>query len=214
VTELWEQSVTYGAVGGTQAPDLMRYPPPGYRPVERRARIGHGDARFDYAWSELMTWGIQKRSGFRVKVADSPREVTEQTYTPVSFDEQGVPLAPSAEAPETMFGADGTAFVAPGDTAWLIIPIIGPMGIKSPVRVVYVIDEPMRKGFAYGTLVGHPEDGEAAFIIEQRDDDSVWLTIRSFSRPSNKFWWVGYPIARILQEFYTRRYLRALAGPL
>jgi uncharacterized protein (UPF0548 family) len=212
VTEPWQWSVTYGSVGGTQAPDLMRYPPAGYRPMERRARIGHGDARFEFAYTEMMTWGIQKLSGFRVRLVEAPREVTDQTYTPVNFDERGIPIPPVA--PETMFASDGTPFLAPGDTAWLIIPILGPVGIKSPVRVVYVIDEPKRKSFAYGTLPGHPEEGEAAFIVEQNDDDSVWLTIRSFSRPSNRFWWAGYPIARLVQEFYTRRYMRALAGPL
>jgi uncharacterized protein (UPF0548 family) len=28
-----------------------------------------------------------------------------------------------------------------------------------PCRVVYVVDEPRRAGFAYGTLPGHPEIG-------------------------------------------------------
>ncbi len=40
-----QQSVTYAAVGATQAPDLMQYPPAGYRPIEQRGRIGHGDER-------------------------------------------------------------------------------------------------------------------------------------------------------------------------
>ena len=52
------------------------------------------------------------------------------------------------------------------------VPLYPP---KVPARVVYVIDEPLRKGFAYGTLPGHPETGEEAFIVEYRDDDSVWL---------------------------------------
>ena len=83
-----------------------------------------------------------------------------------------------------------------------------------PVRVVYVVDEPLRKGFAYGTLPGHPETGEEAFIVEYRDDDSVWLTIRAFSRPSSWIFWVGYPIVRLMQEIYTSRYERALSGPI
>ena len=35
----------------------------------------------------------------------------------------------------------------------------GLLGVNAPVRVVYVIDEARRKGFAYGTLPGHPERG-------------------------------------------------------
>lgn len=32
----------------------------------------------------------------------------------------------------------------------------GPFRLNAPCRVVFVIDEPSRKGFAYGTLPGHP----------------------------------------------------------
>jgi uncharacterized protein (UPF0548 family) len=38
----------------------------------------------------------------------------------------------------------------------------GRLGVDAPVRVVYVIDEADRQGFAYGTLPGHPESGEEA----------------------------------------------------
>ena len=37
---------------------------------------------------------------------------------------------------------------------------IGRASLHIPCRVVYVIDEPERAGFAYGTLPGHPETGE------------------------------------------------------
>ena len=114
---------------------------------------------------------------------------------------------------ETMFGPDGAALVVPGDSAVLRIPF-GPIRVSAPARVVYVIDEPKRKGFAYGTLPGHPEDGEEAFIVELADDDSVWIVIRAFSRPSRWYWWLVSPVLRLTQEFYTRRYLRALAGPI
>jgi uncharacterized protein (UPF0548 family) len=90
----------------------------------------------------------------------------------------------------------------------------GPIRVKAPVRVVYVVDEPRRSGFAYGTLRGHPEDGEEGWIVEQKDDGSVWMTVRAFSRPANPFWWAVYPVLRITQEFYTRRYLRSLSGPI
>jgi len=39
-------------------------------------------------------------------------------------------------------------------------------GIHSPCRVVYLVREPTRQGFAYGTLPGHPERGEESFVIE------------------------------------------------
>jgi len=211
--ELWETPVTYGAIGATQAADLLRYPPTGYRAIERTARIGHGDARFEFAWASALSWGIQRGSGFRIRPIEAPDTVQAQTYTPVSFESDGTPIRPTSAAEHT-FGPDGTPFVRPGDTVELHIPVLGPWGVKAPARVVYVVDEPKRKGFAYGTLPGHPEDGEEAFIVSQRTDESVWLTIRAFSRPSSRWWWAVYPALRVAQWYYTRRYLRALAAPI
>lgn len=210
---LWEQPVNYAAVAATQGADFLRYPPTGYRPIERRGRIGHGDARFQYAWHAALSWGIQKGAGFGIEPIDAPPEVRESTYVPISFDTGGTPIPSMTLSPEDMFGPDGTAFAAPGDTVFLVTPL-GPFSFKSPVRVVYLVDEPKRKGFAYGTLDGHPETGEEAFIVEQKDDGSVWLTVRAFSRPSTRFWRAMSPILRIMQEIYTRRYLRALAVPM
>lgn len=212
---LWERAVSYGAVGATQAPDLLRYPPRGYRVIERRWRIGHGDVRFAWAWASAMSWGIQANSGFTVDVADAPAEVTGAAYVPVRFGDDGTPVAPSSsgEPVEAHFGPDGTAFLAAGDTAVLGIPF-GPFRVSAPARVVYVVDEPNRKGFAYGTLAGHPESGEEAFLVDRKEDGSVWLTIRAFSRPATAAWWLVAPVLRMVQEFYTRRYGRALARPI
>jgi uncharacterized protein (UPF0548 family) len=206
--------VTYAAVGATKAADLLRYPPRGYRPLERRIRIGHGDERFEYASLAVMTWGVQRGAGFRVEVDETPASVTQLTYTPVAFDSDGAPAAPSTVASdEVVYAADGTEAVAPGVTATLRVPF-GPFRVKAPVRVVYVVDEPRRRGFAYGTLQGHPVHGEEGWMIDQREDGSVWMTVRAFSRPANPGWWVAYPVLRITQEVLTRRYLRALAGPI
>ncbi|MDH6181153.1 uncharacterized protein (UPF0548 family) [Microbacteriaceae bacterium SG_E_30_P1] len=212
-SQLWKQPVTYAAIGATQAEDLLRYPPRGYRPLVRRARIGHGTRRFEFAWTETLSWGIQRRSGFDVEIADTPPEVTAQAYVPIAFDDAGEPVAPTRSGAMT-FGPDGTPFLVPGDSAVLRIPMVGLSAISSAVRVVYVIDEPNRKGFGYGTLRGHPESGEESFIVEQFPDGSVWLTITSLSRPSAWYWWMVYPILRAFQEMFTRRYLKALAGPL
>jgi hypothetical protein len=151
----------------------------------------------------------------RVEISDTPGEVSELTYTPVGFDAEGNPVAPATidSSGETLFGPDGTAFIRPGDTANLLIPF-GPLRIGAPVRVVYVVDTPARKGFAYGTLPGHPESGEEAWMLDQSHDGSVWLTIRAFSRPSSSAWWVAYPVLRIVQAVFTSRYERALAGPI
>jgi len=212
-TPLWLVPVTYGAVGGTQTADLLRYPPKGYRPIERRVRLGHGAERFEHAWMQTLTWGIQRRSGFRVRVIDAPPEVTDASYTPVSFEPDGTPIEPATLAAdgEQVFSPEGEPLLRSGDTALLRL-LLWPVDV--PCRVVYVVDEPARKGFAYGTLPGHPARGEESFIVEHRPDDSVWLTIRAFSRPSGWLYWLGYPISRLTQAIITRRYERALTGPI
>lgn len=87
---------------------------------------------------------------------------------------------------------------------------VGPLKIGAPCRVVYVIDDQREKGFAYGTLPGHPESGEERFSVVWRDDDDVEMRIRAFSRPAT--WWsrLGGPVARRVQLGITRKYLRAL----
>lgn len=212
---LWERPVAYGAVGATQALDLMQYPPAGFRPVVRRTRIGFGEARWNYATTCTLSWGIQRASGFRVELSDSPAAVTDVTYVPVGFDDQGAAIEPSslAPAPGAQFAPDGSPILAPGDTANLVLAV-GAVRVGAPVRVVYVIDEPTRKGFAYGTLVGHPVSGEESWIIERDDDGSVWMVIRAFSRPARWYWWAIFPALRMSQAVFTRRYERALMGPI
>ena len=71
-------------------------------------------------------------------------------------------------------------------------------------RVIYLIDEPKRFGYAYGTLPGHIECGEERFLIEWLNDDSVWYDILSFSRPRHPLVRASYPIARMLQKKFAR----------
>lgn len=67
-------------------------------------------------------------------------------------------------------------------------------------RIVYVIDELRRFGFAYGTLPGHVERGEERFLVEWLADDSVWYDLRAFSQP--RYWpvRVARPLVRVLQR--------------
>lgn len=208
--QLWQRPVTYAAIGATQAEDLLQHPPAGYRAVERRARVGHGDARFDYAWTAVLSWQIQRNGGFEVREVDTPTQVSEGTYVPVSFDSGGTPVPPAVAGDEAVYGPSGSALAMPGDT----VVLVGRLGFSAPTRVVYVIDQPRRKGFACGTLGGQPEHGEEAFIIEQTEEGSVWLTIRRFSRPAAWYWWAAYPVLRGVQEHFMRRYLVALARPI
>lgn len=84
------------------------------------------------------------------------------------------------------------------------------LSIKAPVRVMRVVDEPRRRGFAYGTLPGHPECGEESFVVELLDNDEVAMTIRSFSRAATVLARAGGPVNRAVQARITSRYLAAV----
>ena len=81
----------------------------------------------------------------------------------------------------------------------------------SAARVVYVIDESRRFGFAYGTLPDHVECGEERFLIEWLADDSVWYDISAFSKPRHPLVRLSFPLARLLQKRFARESLRKLA---
>ncbi|GAA1456781.1 DUF1990 domain-containing protein [Nocardiopsis exhalans] len=88
---------------------------------------------------------------------------------------------------------------------------MGPLRVRAPCRVIYTVDEPRRRGFAYGTLDGHPERGEELFCIEIDTVGNVRLSITAFSTPA--LWWsrLASPLSRAVQHRITDRYLRALA---
>jgi uncharacterized protein (UPF0548 family) len=80
----------------------------------------------------------------------------------------------------------------------------------APCRVVSVIDEQVRWGFAYGTLPGHPEQGEEAFVVSISSDESVRFEILAFSRPADPIVRLSGPVGRGFQKGATYGYLRAL----
>jgi uncharacterized protein (UPF0548 family) len=96
-----------------------------------------------------------------------------------------------------------TTPIEAGHTLAVLVNALG-LWFLNAARIVYVIDEPQRFGFAYGTLPGHAERGEERFLIEQLADDSVWYDVRAFSEP--RFWGarLAYPITRRLQKRFGR----------
>ena len=79
-----------------------------------------------------------------------------------------------------------------------------------PCRVVYVVDEPTTAGFAYGTLPGHPERGEEAFLIQRDTSGDVDLTVTAFSRPATALLEIVAPASRLVRAAITERYVHAL----
>ena len=85
---------------------------------------------------------------------------------------------------------------------------IGP--VRIPCRVVYTVEEPDRVGFGYGTLPGHPESGEEAFMVRLTADGEVRGRVRAFSRPATLLPRLGGPLTPVVQRLAARRYLGAL----
>lgn len=104
---------------------------------------------------------------------------------------------------------DGEVKASPG-APYELTARVGPLTVREPVRVVTVVQQPNRCGFAYGTLAGHPVSGEEAFIAHRSHDGQVWLAIRSLTRPADNGWRWAFPLLLIAQRFYRRRYLRVL----
>ena len=102
----------------------------------------------------------------------------------------------------------------PGELVAVVAHTFGSWSVNA-ARIVYVIDEPRRFGFAYGTMPGHVEQGEERFLIERADDDSVWYDILAFSRPRHLLARIGNPLVRQLQKRFGREstavMLRAVA---
>jgi uncharacterized protein (UPF0548 family) len=83
--------------------------------------------------------------------------------------------------------------------------------LRAPCRVVYVLAEENRRGFAYGTLPGHPESGEELFTVRYDPaDGTVYAEVIAFSRHAT--WWsrLGGPITAVAQRIITKRYLTAV----
>lgn len=210
---VWRRAVTYAAVGATRADNYPHYPPKGFRAVEKTVRIGHGPERWQHAWTEALSLGIQRRSGLRVHLVNTPADVRENSYQAVAFEGPQPVQAAQSRSAEQDYSGNGTPLVHGGDTAVLRWGW-GPLSLRAPIRVVYVIEEPNRRGLALGSLPGHPQCGEEAFVVERRDDGSVWLNLRVLSRPGNPVLWVIYPVWRLVQSVFSSRYQRALAGSL
>lgn len=168
-----ERGLNYAAIGATSTEAVLSFPPAGFRPAQSHHRIGSGVNRFELAGRELMTWGALRRAGIVV------RDIAAESGRQESATQRN-----GATRPRIL--EDGTPWVTPGMTATLVVG--GPRAPEAPVKVVWVVDEPARIGFAYGSRPGHPLQTEHLLLLEHADDDSVWLTCRSIARPAGNRW--------------------------
>lgn len=103
--------------------------------------------------------------------------------------------------------ADGP--IAVGTNVALGVPL--PVGfIDATCRIVAVVDEPNRYGFAYGTLSVHPARGEDAFVVVRGGDGGVRFDVEAVSTPRQVLARLLPPVADRLQDAAVRRYLSAM----
>ncbi|OMQ16522.1 DUF1990 domain-containing protein [Modestobacter sp. VKM Ac-2676] len=84
------------------------------------------------------------------------------------------------------------------------------LGLDIPCRVVWVVDEPDRRGFGYGTLPGHPESGEESFVVTRAPDGEVHYELRAFSRLATPLARLGAPVSSRVQTLALDRYVTAM----
>lgn len=109
-----------------------------------------------------------------------------------------------------ILGHAQTPVAEPGAAVTLTLGA-GPIALHAPCRVIYVLDEPDRRGFAYGTLDGHPASGEELFAVEYEPaTDTVYGVITAFSRPATWYTRLGGPLTRAGQRLVAYAYLATL----
>jgi uncharacterized protein (UPF0548 family) len=107
----------------------------------------------------------------------------------------------------------GLTVVADGDFVVgtnVVITAPLPVGcVDVACRIVAVIDEVDRFGFAYGTLPVHPEQGEEAFIVD-RTASSTTFSVEAVSRSAYRLGRLAPFVNDRLQNQAIQRYLQAI----
>jgi uncharacterized protein (UPF0548 family) len=83
-------------------------------------------------------------------------------------------------------------------------------GYDIPCRVVWAATDGDERGFAYGTLPGHPESGEECFLVRLTPTGDVVYEIRVFFRLASPLARLGGPVSLLAQRLATDRYVAAI----
>lgn len=202
-----DETVDYAAVGATQAPDLMQYPPERSIPAEESWRIGSGEERFRTAGEALLSWTAQKAAGLTlsdIRPASSPG------YLGVSFDAEGNPLTPSRTDAEQRYDGEGTPYVGAGTTV-RVRGRVGGQRADAELRVIFVVEETRRIGFALGTVGDSVVSGEESFMLDWYANDEVWFTVRAFDAPTSLAYRLLPALTRRRRKALFTQYLRAIS---
>ena len=99
--------------------------------------------------------------------------------------------------------------IAVGTNVALCAPL--PIGfVDATCRIVAVVQEATRFGFAYGTLSVHPEQGEESFVVRRDSDGTVLFEVVGVSRAVHPIARACPPVADRIQDTAVHRYLTAM----
>jgi len=186
-----DTGLNYAAIGATARPDVVAFPPTGFKSAEYRHRIGSGAHRFDLAGRALMTWGALRSAGWRVE------------------DVRAEPATSSPRGAGPLFLEDGTPWITPGMTA--SVSATEPVVASGRLKVLSIVDEPGRIGFVAGSMTGHTEVGERFLVVEHDLDDGVYVTLRSlWEATPSRLGRFARNSADVLQRKVDERIVRAL----
>src|SRR3954453_5915526 len=155
--------LNYAAIGATTSDVVLSFPPEGFRSTEVRHRLGSGTPRVHHAGRPAMTGCARRGAGIEVRAVQAEQAAA-------SLRETG-----------PLFLEDGTPWIPPGMTASLTVEDRS-FPLDGLVKVVTVLDEPGRIGFAWGTCPGNALQAEQLLLVEHAEDDAVWATIRTICR--------------------------------
>jgi uncharacterized protein (UPF0548 family) len=113
--------------------------------------------------------------------------------------QRGAGLGVRAGGPSSVAG---TVVVLTAGLPWL--------GYDIPCRVVWASTTGDERGFAYGTLPGHPESGEECFVVRLTPDGDVVYEIRAFFRLASPAARLAGPVSLVLQRLATDRYVSVI----
>jgi uncharacterized protein (UPF0548 family) len=149
-----------------------------------------GDARLPGYRTDRYEAELGRGAGTFERARDGLRAWAAHRGAGVQVEPPGAPLA------------EGTTVV--------LVTRLGPASVLAACRVVAVVDEARRFGFAYGTLPLHPERGEESFVVERGDDAVVRFRVVAVSRPAHPLARLGAPVSRRVQRRVTNGYLEGL----
>lgn len=172
-----EASVSYAAVGASLAPDVLNFPPPGFRSAHTRQHLGSGQERFDASVDGLLSWRMIDAAGFNLEQVEKSSQpgYAGPAATNISVNDTG----------EVVYSSDGRGHITPGDVVTIRRRGWAPFGDRH-FRVVAVTRDPGVVSLVFGTIDAEPFVGEFLIGVFHLDDDTVWSQVIQVVAPGTK----------------------------